>query len=81
MNRSKAVAEGAAIWHIQHSVTARATRYSYGMEIRRPYNQYDTRHAGRTIAQHPEGSFIAGIWSELVPKVSFDMCRYRHGRR
>lgn len=65
---AKAVAEGAAIWHIQHSVTARATRYAYGMEIRRQYNSYDARHSGRPITQHPEGDFIAGGWSEIVPK-------------
>ena len=65
------MAEGAVIWHIQHSVTARATRYAYGMEIRRVYSRYDTRHAGRTTSQHPEGEFIAGGWSEIVPKVTF----------
>jgi hypothetical protein len=65
---AKAVADGAAMWHIQHSVIARATQFAYGIEKGEAYNPADPRHAGRAVKHQVQGDRIYGVWSEIVPK-------------
>jgi len=66
---SKAVADGAVIWCAKLSVTSRATRVPYGVEINDPYDSKDADHAGRTVHRHDAGyDYVTGKWSQIVGK-------------
>ncbi|QRV80584.1 heat shock protein 70 kDa 12A [Ceratobasidium sp. AG-Ba] len=66
---AKAVADGAAIWAVTKSVVSRAARYSYGIPVVTPYDQFNTEHVGRTIINSPSGTRkVGGAWSEIVAK-------------
>ncbi|KAG8739930.1 hypothetical protein FRC10_004991 [Ceratobasidium sp. 414] len=76
LTRAKAVADGAAIWAVARSVVCRATRYSYGIEIARPYNKRNSQHTGRKKLYWPSGTYhVKGGWSQIVAKdmvISYD---------
>ncbi|QRV77751.1 heat shock protein 70 kDa 12A [Ceratobasidium sp. AG-Ba] len=64
---SKAVADGAVIWCAKLSVTSRATRMPYGVEINDPYDSKDPDHAGRSVHRHDAGyDYVTGKWSQIV---------------
>ncbi|KAG9120352.1 hypothetical protein FRC07_004191 [Ceratobasidium sp. 392] len=66
---AKAVADGAAIWAVEKSVVSRAARYSYGIEVVTPYDQFNSEHVGRKIISSPSGvNKVGGGWSEIVAK-------------
>ncbi|KAF8606754.1 hypothetical protein BDV93DRAFT_468345 [Ceratobasidium sp. AG-I] len=66
---SKAVADGAVIWCAKLSVTSRATRVPYGVEINDPYDAKDPDHVGRTVHRHDAGyDYVTGKWSQIVGK-------------
>jgi hypothetical protein len=68
---AKAVADGAAAWYIRRSVTSRATRFAYGIDCRKTYNDSDQRHHGRTIHKACDGDKVYWVWTEIAAKVSF----------
>lgn len=68
--RSKAVAEGAALWHLQKTVAARAARFSYGIKWRVKYDQDNTHHVGRKVTHDPPGPRIHDVWKAVTQKVS-----------
>ncbi|KDQ18318.1 hypothetical protein BOTBODRAFT_28735 [Botryobasidium botryosum FD-172 SS1] len=62
---SKAVADGAVIWFVRHAVTARATRYAFGIECSaRPTSIHD--RGNQPVYETPGGPRIS-VWKELVP--------------
>ncbi|KAG8682041.1 hypothetical protein FRC08_015223, partial [Ceratobasidium sp. 394] len=65
---SKAVADGALIWHCVNSVVSRAPRYSFGIEIVVPLVHNSKEHNGRIIVSRPSGPYVAGAWSQIVAK-------------
>jgi hypothetical protein len=68
---AKAVADGAAAWYIQRSVTSRTTRFAYGVHIKPPYDASNQKHRGRTVHKNFNGDNVHGVWGEIVAKVSF----------
>jgi hypothetical protein len=78
---AKAVAEGAAIWYIQHSVVARATRFSYGIHAREAFSNSNPMHRGRKVERSSGGDHVAGVWDEIVPRgeiINTNETRTRH---
>ncbi|KAG8737710.1 hypothetical protein FRC10_007909 [Ceratobasidium sp. 414] len=67
---SKAVADGALIWHCANSVVSRAPRYSFGIEVVVPLIHSSKEHRGRIIVARPSGAYVAGAWSQIVAKVT-----------
>jgi hypothetical protein len=67
-SNAKVVAEGAAIWHIKQSVTARATRFAYGASVLLPHQPNDPEHSGRKVQAYPDRDLVAGHWNEIVGK-------------
>ncbi|KDQ12464.1 hypothetical protein BOTBODRAFT_34432 [Botryobasidium botryosum FD-172 SS1] len=65
---SKAVADGAVIWFMKHSVTARATRFAFGTQVIVPAHSIDGPKIGRRVFQNPDGPYITGGWWQVVPK-------------
>jgi len=68
--RVKAAADGALIWFLQHSVTARAARYAFGQEIIVKFNPNNAEHVRRGSHPRPDGDFVWNGWDEVVPRVS-----------
>ncbi|KAF8606751.1 hypothetical protein BDV93DRAFT_468343 [Ceratobasidium sp. AG-I] len=64
---SKAVADGALIWHCVSSVVSRAPRSSYGIEIMIPMTNAK-EHRGRPQVKWPSATFVKGAWSQIVTK-------------
>lgn len=70
---SKAVADGAVIWHCVHSVIKRAPRLSYGIEVLCPYQPQIREHIGRKKIKLPSGTYVRGHWSLIVAQnISID---------
>ncbi|KAG9080758.1 hypothetical protein FRC06_006196, partial [Ceratobasidium sp. 370] len=65
---SKAVADGALIWHCVNGVVSRAPRYSFGIEVVVPMVHNSKEHHGRVIVSRPSGVHVAGAWSQIVAK-------------
>ncbi|KAF8606749.1 hypothetical protein BDV93DRAFT_488634 [Ceratobasidium sp. AG-I] len=66
---SKAVADGAVIWNALSSVTGRAPRSSFGIEINARYNSALSEHQGRTVYTCASGyEKVGGRWSQIVAK-------------
>lgn len=65
------MADGAVIWCAKLSVTSRATRVPYGVEINDPYDAKDPDHIARTVHRHDAGyDYVTGKWSQIVGKAS-----------
>ncbi|KAG8731538.1 hypothetical protein FRC11_003854 [Ceratobasidium sp. 423] len=66
---SKAVADGAVIWHCLSSVVSRAPRYSFGISIRVLYSPIVQDHRERTRHTLEDGNeWVYGAWSPIVTK-------------
>ncbi|CAE6421679.1 unnamed protein product [Rhizoctonia solani] len=65
---SKAVADGAVIWHCVNSVIKRAPRLSYGIQTIQLYNPHSLEHLGRKTIEKPSGTHVSGHWSLIVPQ-------------
>jgi hypothetical protein len=65
---AKAVAEGAALWHMQRSVTARAARFAYGVCQRDVYDPSNPHHRTRSVEHLTQGDRIANVWGVICPK-------------
>lgn len=67
----KAAAEGALIWYIKHTVTARIARKTIGVEIHQAYNPSDHQHAlrrGLAWIDHDGSWRITGEYTPLLIK-------------
>ncbi|KAF8597350.1 hypothetical protein BDV93DRAFT_596755 [Ceratobasidium sp. AG-I] len=66
---AKAVADGAAIWSVARSVDARATRYSYGIQVLVTRDKNDAEHLARPAVIQASGvENTSHGWSEIVPQ-------------
>ncbi|CAE6460917.1 unnamed protein product [Rhizoctonia solani] len=66
---SKAVADGAVVWHCVNSVIKRAPRLSYGISILWPFHPLDSDHIGRKQIEIPSGIYVQGRWSLIITQV------------
>src|SRR6266542_2427206 len=70
--RNKAVADGAVSYHIDHLVSNRIARYSYGVGATFPYSAYNREHTARPDLVYTEidgSQCIAGFFSVILSKV------------
>ncbi|KAK2462915.1 hypothetical protein APHAL10511_005113 [Amanita phalloides] len=70
---NKAVAEGAVSYHIDHRVSTRVARFTYGIEVTRPYSLLDPEHTHirrrHLVYTSPSGMRrIEGIFSDILLK-------------
>ena len=70
---NKAVAEGAVSFYLEHFVSVRMARVTYGTSCVRQYDPADPEHhilRGRVFTQASGQRCIPGAFSVLLPKVS-----------
>ena len=70
--RSKAVADGAVSFCIDHYVTSRVSKFGYGTDCSIPYDANDPEHTSRNDKKHidPSGEvMIEGLFSNILPMV------------
>ncbi|CAE6433902.1 unnamed protein product [Rhizoctonia solani] len=66
---SKAVADGAIIWHCVNSVVKRAPRLAYGIETYTEFDPQNPDHQLRDKIPTPDNKTgVTGVWSQIVPK-------------
>ncbi|KAM6497434.1 hypothetical protein JOM56_007907 [Amanita muscaria] len=68
---NKAVADGAVSYYLDHYVSVRVSRYSYGIEIILPFDPMDPEHARHenTKFMYPNGKYyIPGTFSTILKK-------------
>ncbi|KAM6497401.1 hypothetical protein JOM56_007874 [Amanita muscaria] len=68
---NKAVADGAVSYYLDHYVTARVSKYSYGIEVHIPFNPMDPEHAHRRNTKYmgADGKYkIPGVFSTILKK-------------
>jgi len=66
---SKAVADGAVLWFARHVVTARATRYAFGIRAGVRIEPIEPAKVGRKVTQGISGGpYYDGGWKEIVSK-------------
>jgi hypothetical protein len=68
---AKAVSDGALIWHLKQSVTARFTRFAYGTGTADDITPEEARRLHRPLMPTPMGDMTPGGWSEIVPIACF----------
>ena len=69
---NKAVADGAVSFYIDHFVSARVSKFAYGVEVYHKFDASNTEHERRnnTTFMTPEGYLgIDGIFSVILPQV------------
>ena len=69
---NKAVADGAISFFIDHFVSARVSKFAYGIEVYQKYNAFDYEHSRRssaTFMSHKGYLGIDGIFSVVLPQV------------
>jgi len=74
---NKAVAEGAISYKLDHSVTSRVSRYTYGIKCCKLYDSNDPEHISRkhTCFTRPSGTVnVNGYFSVILEKVSITLC-------
>ncbi|GAA5916449.1 hypothetical protein JCM5296_006567 [Sporobolomyces johnsonii] len=65
----KAVAEGAALFYVRNTVTARAAHFDYGIGIGYPASTHVAQAGSRPVYTSPSGKrLISGGWSRIVTK-------------
>jgi hypothetical protein len=70
VRRTKAVANGALAWYLDHSVTARINKYHYGVQVRIRDNPFNPDFDGRRTMIGNDGTYWAlGAWSPIVNQV------------
>jgi hypothetical protein len=65
---SEVVSDGAVIWHVSNSVTARASRFTYGVPKQCVYQSSNEMHRGRKVVKRKAGNIIEGVWDPVVRK-------------
>jgi hypothetical protein len=69
---NKAVADGGVSFYIDHFVTARFSKFAYGIKVRSKYDASNTEHQRRKNKAYmsPEGYLeIGGIFNVILPQV------------
>lgn len=69
---NKAVADGAILYILDHSVTSRISKYTYGIECAKTYDSKNPEHVARQHMQFtkPSGKIsISGIFKVILDKV------------
>ena len=79
--RNKAVAEGAISYYIDHLVSSRVSRFTFGIEVTRPFDSTNEEHLKRLSQAYaaPSGHLrLQGIFSEVLGKVgAILVCRQK----
>ncbi|KAG8710219.1 hypothetical protein FRC11_004729, partial [Ceratobasidium sp. 423] len=66
---SKAVADGALIWHCANVVTKRVPRLAYGIMVDQDFDENNREHRKRNRFKNLDGCIcVTGYWSPIVPK-------------
>ncbi|EEB87903.1 hypothetical protein MPER_14546, partial [Moniliophthora perniciosa FA553] len=68
---NKAVAEGAVSFYLDHCVTARVSRFNYGINLSIPFDSANPEHQMRISATNvePDGRiYISGLFDVILPK-------------
>lgn len=65
---AKPVADGAAMWAVAQTVSSRATRYAYGIDMSIPRNNRDEEHRSRPIIKFTSSERVDGAWSEIIAR-------------
>jgi len=72
--RNKAVADGAASFCIDHHVTARVSKFAYGVDVTILYDPYNPTHTSRNSKKFVDrlngDEKIGDIFSAILPKAS-----------
>ena len=69
---NKAVADGAVSFYIDHFVSARVSKFAYGIEIYQKFDAFDAEHARRkNLAFMTSRGYLGidGIFSVILPQV------------
>lgn len=72
-HRSKAVAEGAAIYYLDHNVSVRIAKVTYGTEVVMNFDETNLEHRRRqhTSFVYPSGeTVIPGAFQTILKRVS-----------
>ena len=72
VTRSKAVADGAALFALDHRVKARISKFTYGVSCKRPYNPEDPSHVKRSheAMEGPDGRrYLRRGFDIILPRV------------
>jgi hypothetical protein len=65
---SEVVSDGAVIWLMTNSVTARASRFTYGVAKQCVYQSSNEAHKGRPVIKRKGGNIIEGVWDPVMNK-------------
>jgi hypothetical protein len=74
--RNKAVAEGGIIFRLDHSVSSRVARYTYGIKVNTLFNPSLADHLARedTSYENPAGEIrVPNYFSAILQKVNFTL--------
>ncbi|SRR6266576_86911 len=74
--RNKAVAEGAIIFKVDHAVSSRVARYTYGIEVGVEFDPIHPDHLAResTCVEVPSGKILVPhYFSAILKKVDFTL--------
>ena len=72
--RNKSVAEGAVIFRLDHSVSSRVARYTYGVECYAPFDPSLADHLAREDKSHVDSSGeikVPNYFLSILQKVNF----------
>jgi hypothetical protein len=72
--RNKAVADGAIIFRLHHSVSSRVARYTYGIQINESFNPSLADHLARADTSYEDLSgrmMVPNYFSSILQKVNF----------
>jgi hypothetical protein len=74
--RSKAVANGALSWYLQNPVSARMSKYYYGVEVNAAYDPTVEDAESRPTYRNRRGDLrVESAWDCIVAKVCFSSLR------
>ena len=69
--RSKAVSDGAVIWHATSLVIPHGCPFSYGNIVHRVYDPKNAKHKERPIFKDIDGEDIVdNVWYPIIKRVS-----------
>jgi hypothetical protein len=74
--RNKAVADGAVAFYLDHVVSVRVARFTYGTKCSVLYNPLDPQHVARsaTMYTHPSGlQYVPKAFDGILVKVCVDI--------
>jgi molecular chaperone DnaK (HSP70) len=65
---SEVVSDGAVIWRGSDFVSARASRFTYGVAKQCVYQSSNAMHVDRKTIKRKGGNIISGVWDPLIKK-------------